>query len=70
MYKIKVNGKEQVTISYKDNSFSVGGQTIKVDLNSPNESTIHALYQQKSYTIEVIEKISSKKISMMSSYIN
>jgi biotin carboxyl carrier protein len=62
MYKIKVNGKEQVTISHQDNRFSVGGKTIEVDLSSPNDSTIHALYQQKSYTIEVIEKITSKKI--------
>lgn len=55
MYQVKVNDKFSFDIEANKDEFSVNGKTVKVDSAELNSKTMHILYENKSYTVEVIE---------------
>lgn len=54
MYKIKVNDKFSFDVDAKHNELKINNQPIVLDHAYLNADTSHILYQNKSYTVEVV----------------
>jgi biotin carboxyl carrier protein len=54
MFQVKVNDKFNFKIGAKQEELTIGGEIVVVDRQQLNAQTTHVIYQNKSYTIEVV----------------
>src|SRR5687767_5561106 len=55
MYQVKVNDKFNFEIGVKQQELTINDDIVVVDRQFLNAKTSHVIYQNKSYTIEVVE---------------
>jgi biotin carboxyl carrier protein len=65
MYQIKVNDKFSFDIEANQQQLAVNGKGIDLDSVQLNTNTVHLLYQNKSYTVEVVELNAEEKIAVI-----
>src|SRR4051812_5133645 len=65
MYQIKVNDKFSFDIEANQQQLSVNGKEISLDSVQLNKNTVHLLYENKSYTVEVVELNAEEKIAVI-----
>ena len=54
MYNVKVNNQYNFAIEAENDSIQVNGETIVLDRVVLNDKSTHVIYQNRSYTIEVV----------------
>ncbi|MDB5020220.1 MAG: acetyl-CoA carboxylase biotin carboxyl carrier protein subunit [Pedobacter sp.] len=66
MYKVKVNEKYNFEISGKNHAFQVNEQDISLNIETliPGRSA-HVLYNNKSYTVEIVEVNAEEKTQVL-----
>lgn len=66
MKKVTVNGKKEYVVEFEDKAFTKGtvdGTSFEWDIVTLKEDTLHIILNNKSYTVEVLEKnIPEKKL--------
>ena len=65
MYQIKVNDKFNFDIEVKGQKVIVNGETALIDSVELNKNSSHLLYQNKSYTVEVVELNPEEKTAVV-----
>ncbi len=68
MYNVKVNDQYSFAINADNATISVNNEAVVLDRTLLNDKSTHVLYQNKSYTIEIVsfdkaEKIASVKVN-------
>lgn len=61
MYQIKVNDQYNFDVSTDHHKISVNGEDIVLDSIQLNTNSTHILYQNKSYTIEIVDLNQTEK---------
>ena len=65
MYQIKVNGYQTFAIETKRGELLVDGKTVTVDQVAIDASRTHILYQNRSYTTEIVELNVKEKMAVV-----
>jgi biotin carboxyl carrier protein len=55
MYKVKVNDQFLFEVENKDSAFLVNGEQIQLDLSILGHNNMHVLYQNRSFSTELVE---------------
>ena len=62
MYQIKVNDKHQFELATKNGEITYKDAVIAIDYQSIEANSVHVLYKNKSYRVEIIEHIPHEKV--------
>jgi len=63
MYKVKVNDKHSFSIAFNANEFMVNDKLVKIDQQQLDAHKSHVLFNNKSYTVELVELNKADKIA-------
>lgn len=65
MYQVKVNDKYNFEIETKNQSLKINNEAVELDSLALNGNTAHVLYQNRSYTTEVVELNKEEKTAVV-----